>query len=467
MSLPHSVTAVPDTFWTLDRVRAALGGGPRGTRELSGVSTDTRTLHAGDLFVALAGDRYDAHDYLAAAVAAGAAALVVSRIGAATGAGVPVFEVPDTLVALGALARYRRMAWGAGVGKVVIGVTGTNGKTSTKELLRAALESVFDVHATSGNLNNRVGVPLTLLALPDDADVAIIEMGTSLPGEIALLCTMASPDIAIVTSVSEGHLEGLGDLDGVLREKASIYDGAALGIAPAHQPDVVEAATARARQVITAGLETGDLRPARWGISDDDGSGWLDVDGTTVSVPYRGAHAVRNAMLALAASRACGVPLDVAARGMALASVPAMRLAVEPMGQALLVNDAYNANPGSMRAAIELLSQFGRSRGASRQRVAVLGTMLELGPHTERLHDEIARTALGSSIDVLAGVGEFAAAFERGATGDPRVLTAPDVDDLWPLLRPRLTPDAVILVKASRGMRLERLIPHLTAWARG
>src|SRR5688572_3572788 len=163
------------SFWTLDRIADALGGGPRGADALAGIATDSRTIRPGTVFVALRGENFDAHDFLYTAVRAGAAALVVSRPGVAASVGVPVFEVPDTLVALGQLAHYRRRAWG----KSVVGITGTNGKTSTKELVRAALGSVLSVHATVGNLNNRIGVPLTLLALPDDADLAVIEKGTS------------------------------------------------------------------------------------------------------------------------------------------------------------------------------------------------------------------------------------------------------------------------------------------------
>src|SRR5688500_13621488 len=262
---------VTDGFWTLDRVADALGGGPRGATPLTEVATDSRTIQPGSLFVALRGENFDAHDFLDAAVRAGAAALVVSRPGAAASLRVPVFEVPDTLVALGQLAHYRRRAWG----KSVVGITGTNGKPSTKELVRAALGSVLSVHATVGNLNNRIGVPMTLLALPAAADLAVVEMGTSEPGEIAILRAIAEPDVAIISSVAEGHLEGLGDIHGVLVEKASIYDGVSIAIAPAGQPEIARAAQSRARRVITAGLDAGDVRPKAWGI-DAEGLGWIE-----------------------------------------------------------------------------------------------------------------------------------------------------------------------------------------------
>jgi UDP-N-acetylmuramoyl-tripeptide--D-alanyl-D-alanine ligase len=182
-----------------------------------------------------------------------------------------------------------------------------------------------------------------------------------------------------------------------------------------------------------------------------------------VAVPLRGAHNLRNAMLALAAADACGVSAERAAAGIAATPAPAMRSAVAPLGSrgATLINDAYNANPGSMRAALELLAEL----GAGRQRVVVLGTMRELGPDSPALHVDIARRAVAGPFDVIAGIGDFNAALRAVAAGDERVITATDVDDLWPCLAPRLQPNAVVLIKASRGVRLERLLPFLTTWA--
>ena len=446
------------TFWTLDRVAEALSPhltatAPVGKAPLLRVSTDTRTIAPGDLFVALKGENHDAHDHLADAVSRGAAALVVSAPARAAGFDVPVFAVRDTLTALGALGRYRRRAWG---GKVV-GVTGSNGKTSTKELLRAALGAKFRVHATQGNLNNQIGLPLTLLALPDDAEIAVAEMGTSLPGEIAILRAIAEPDIAVLTSIAEAHLELLKSIEGVREEKSAIFDGTPVAIVPATEPEIIARARLRAKRVVVAGLGDGDVRASRWGRYE--AAGWVEVSGMRIDVPLRGEHNLRNAMLAVAVALEAGVPLGDIARGIATMKPPAMRLAAEPLGKATLINDAYNANPGSTRAAIELLD--GMAKG--KQRVLVLGTMRELGPRATELHAEIARKAVESSIDVVAGIGEFARAL--GTTNGNRVVTAPDVDELWPLLRSRLASDAVILLKASRGVKLERLVPHLTAWA--
>lgn len=448
-------------FWTLDRVATALaaegvGKLPRGTAELTGITTDTRKIGKGNLFVALIGERFDGHDYIADAVRDGAAAVVVSRAPKLESLGVPIFEVRDTLVALGALAQFWRRAWG----KTIIGVAGSNGKTSTKDLLRASLSRSYEVHATTGNLNNRVGVPLTLLSLPPEADLAVIELGTSLPGEVAILRDIAEPDIALVTSIAEEHLEGLGDLAGVLREEAAAFEGVAVAIAPSAQPEIAEAARGKAKRVVVAGLDANaDLKPDRWEIGPD-GLGVIEIAGVTIRPPVRGLHNLRNAMLALAVARECGVTYEDAAEGIARMPQPKMRSAWEQVGEVTLINDAYNANPGSTRAAIELL----KGTGSGRQRVIVLGTMRELGAASEQCHADIAGLALASGADIVAGIGEFAPALEKHNERG-RVITAPDVEDLWPQLQARLQRNAIILLKASRGVQLERLVPHLTTWA--
>jgi UDP-N-acetylmuramoyl-tripeptide--D-alanyl-D-alanine ligase len=444
-------------FWTLDRVAEALGGGPRGAARLPRISTDTRHISAGDCFLALKGESFDAHDFLAEAVAKGASALVVNDAQRAAKLGVPVFEVTDTLVALGKLARYRRRAWG----RPVVGVVGTNGKTSTKELLRAALGGALRVHATVGNYNNLVGVPLTLFALPEDADIAVIEMGTNQPGEVGALRAIVEPDVVVVTSIAEEHLEGLGDLAGVLREEVSACDGVSLAVVPASQPEIGQAARMRAKRTVDAGLDGGDVKPSKWGI-EVDGRGWLELEGERVRVPLRGVHNLRNAMLALTVARESGVSVRDAARGIAVMPAPPMRVHFESCGKATVINDAYNSNPGSARVALELLEHA----GAGRQRVAVLGTMLELGAQADRLHDDVARAALASPIELVVGVGAMADALARVSPNDSRVAGGADPDAAWSAVRSRLAPDAVILLKGSRGVRLERLVPVISEWAK-
>ena len=446
-------------FWNLDRVAAALGDSagrrhPRGTTEIAGITTDSRAVSRGELFVALRGEKFDGHDYLDAAVERGAAAVVVSR--EADGLAVPSFVVPDTLVALGRLANHYRRAWG---GPVVM-VAGSNGKTTTKDLIRAALSRAMKTHATTGNLNNRIGVPLTLLSIPPGSEIAIVEAGTNLPGEVAILRDMMDPDISVVTSIGEEHLEGLRDLAGVLREESAAFDGVRIAVTPSSQPEIAAAAHGKAHEVITAGLDAGDVHPDSWSITPE-GIGTLVFDRVTVTPPLRGIHNLRNAMLAFGVAHACGVSDEVAAAGILEMPAPRMRVAWETIGRATLINDAYNSNPGSARAAIEVLTQT----GGARQRVIVLGTMRELGDATKRCHDEISELALASGADVIAGIGEFADSMGRVGGSDERIVKAGSVAELWPLLEPRLEPDAVILLKASRGVQLEQLAPHITTWA--
>jgi UDP-N-acetylmuramoyl-tripeptide--D-alanyl-D-alanine ligase len=473
----------PHPYWTLARAWAALhpaaasgqGGGravgaaPVDDRPLRAIVTDTRTVQPGDCFVALRGERFDGHAFLTAAVAAGAAAVIVDRAAAAVGLPVPALVVRDTLAAYGTLAAHWRTVWGGvPAGGVVVGVAGSNGKTSTKELLAAALRPVHAVHATAGNLNNLVGVPATLLALPATTAVAVVELGTNQPGEIARLAALAQADVAVITSIGEEHLEGLGTIDGVLREEAEAAVGAACtviaGDDAAMADRLVAAIAGRTGRLVRAGLTVGDVVPEAWGL-EADGQGWFVLDGARVAVPLVGVHNLRNALLAVVVARELGVAPATAASGIAAMPRPAMRSALAPLGRrgAWLLNDAYNANPPSTRAAIDTLAAL--DRPAVRQRVAVLGTMRELGPHADALHDDVLRHALAAPIDLIVALGDFATAADRLVADPARVLAAPDALDAWPALAPRLAPDAILLLKASRGVALERLVPTLTAWA--
>jgi len=230
-------------------------------------------------------------------------------------------------------------------------------------------------------------------------------------------------------------------------------------VVPASQPEVV--AASRAGRTIAAGLDAGDVCAQRWGI-EVDGQGWLELEGTIVRVPLRGVHNLRNAMLAIAvAHEGAGISIDDVARGIAAMPSPPMRVSFESHGGVTVINDAYNSNPGSARAALELLEHA----GAGRQRVAVLGTMLELGAQADRLHDEIARAALAAPIELVVGVGAFADALARVAPGDARAVGGADPASAWDAVRSRLRGDAVILLKGSRGVRLERLVPLISDWA--
>jgi UDP-N-acetylmuramoyl-tripeptide--D-alanyl-D-alanine ligase len=448
--------------WTAAEVERALGTGGTGEGEAdyTGISTDTRKIAEGSLFVALRGANYDAHDFLAVASDAGATAAVVSRMPDVQPSGMRLYLVDDTLHALGRLARHRRRAL---AGRVVA-VAGSNGKTTTKELLRAALGGTLRVHATEANLNNQVGVPLTLLAAPEDAEVLVIETGTNEPGEIALLGAIAEPDLALITSIGEEHLEGFGSVAGVLEEELAILPSIRPGGEGfvADEPDELPG---RARAILgdrlhLAGFsESADLRPeGEVGVRADGSTEWR-FRGVDVHVPLPGRHNVRNALLALGVAEALGVPLEEAARGIGAMSSPKMRNEWRRVGTVGVLADCYNSNPPSLRAAVELLASI-PSSGA---KVAVVGTMRELGDHADELHREAAATIaglVGNGIDRVVATGDFVAAFAglREQLGD-RLVAAEDPIQAYEELRPRLQGDETILLKGSRGVALERIIP--------
>ena len=296
--------------WTEGAVARALDLPMEGItdRSFSRVSTDTRAIGRGDLFVALVGERFDAHDFIAQAAQAGATGAVVSRIPEDAPADLRYFVVPDTLVGLGALASYRRQ----NLRSRVVGVVGSNGKTTTKDLIRAALSGRYRVHATTGNLNNRVGVPLTLLATPEDAEVLVVEMGTNEPGEIATLTAIVRPDAVIITSIGEEHLEKLGDIAGVLNEEISVLNGldpdglVFVAEEPPELPERAKEMVGRGR-VLVAGLSTrADLHPDGGADAirvEADGSTRWRWEGTEVRLPIPGRFNVRNALLALGLAR--------------------------------------------------------------------------------------------------------------------------------------------------------------------
>ncbi len=445
------------TFWTGERVAQALGVRAPANLAFTAVSTDTRHLTPGTLFVALKGDRFDAHDFLAQARAHDAAAAVVRR-GTPPVDGLPFFEVADTLVALGDLAHARRRALPARA--PVVAVTGSSGKTSAKEMMRAALGARWRVHATTGNLNNLVGVPLTILGAPDDTEALIVEAGASIPGEIARLRDIIEPTIGVVTNVGSAHLEGFGTLEGVLREKVTLLDRVLVAVVGTDPPALAAAARRRARTVVAGSREPADVRPDAAQL-DDSGRPQIMWQGASVTVPVAGAHQIENAMIALAVAREAGVEPARAVPALARVALPGGRGGLLEVGALTIVDDSYNANPSSLRAAVQLARWLARRRG--RPLVLVVGTMLELGGESARLHAAAAAEIAAAQPDVVAAVGAFVAAFEphRGALGD-RLLTAPDAEALGPKLKAAVPENAIVLLKASRGVALERVLRYLT-----
>lgn len=442
-------------IWTSADVRQALGlpaGEPGGT-SFTGVSTDTRTLGAGALFVAIAGERFDGHAHLHEAMARGALGAVV-RAGTPPVPGLALFEVADTVEALGWLARARRRK----ITGPVVAVTGTNGKTSTKEMLAVVLGTRYQVHATRANLNNLIGVPQTILEAPDETDALVVEAGASVPGEIARYRQIIEPTVSVVTNVSAGHLEGFGSLAGVLAEKLSLVDGVPLAVVGTDPPALTAGARKLARRVVTAGLEGAELRPESVTL-DTAGRATVITNQARFTLPLPGRHLAANAMLAWAVALHLGLDPQAVARALERLEVPGGRGQVVNAGSMTILNDCYNANPLSFRAAIATA----QAMRAGRRLVFVAGTMRELGEEAVAWHEAVARDLVGLKPDLLAAVGDFVPALEpfRAELGD-RLVVADDVPALGHQLAARLDGTELVVLKASRGVALERIIPLLT-----
>ncbi|MFN2570887.1 MAG: UDP-N-acetylmuramoyl-tripeptide--D-alanyl-D-alanine ligase [Gemmatimonadales bacterium] len=451
--------AVAGRPWASAEVAAALETPAPADLTFKSVTTDSRQPLADSLFVALKGERFDAHDFLAQAKTQGAAAAVV-RAGTPAVDGLPFFPVDDTLVALGQLARARRRMLPEGT--PVVAITGSTGKTSTKEMIRAALSARYRVHATAGNLNNRVGVPLTILEAPADAEALVVEAGASVPGEIAQLRDIIEPTIAVITNIGYAHVEGFGSLERVMAEKLSLLDRVPVSILGSG-PDAMWPEARRRTQVIpatTLGKSTDDTLLDRY--LDRDGHPVLTLDsGEKITLPALGIHQLENAQIALAVAQRAGVEHDAAVRALAGLHVPDGRGNLRAIGNMVVIDDSYNANPSSMRRAVQTADWLARRQ--RRPLVVVVGTMLELGSESARLHAEAAREIAQRKPALVAAVGTFARVFEtmREALGG-RLITATDADALGPKLRSALRGNEMILLKASRGMALERVLQHLT-----
>jgi UDP-N-acetylmuramoyl-tripeptide--D-alanyl-D-alanine ligase len=442
--------------WTAGLVAEALGQSWTGEdRAFTSVSTDTRTLEKGALYVALRGEQFDGHAFLSEADRAGAAAAVVEQ-GQARATGLTCFEVSDTRAALRQLAGARRRALAHGT--AVVAVTGTNGKTTTKDMIAGVLATRLRVHATEGNRNNQVGVPLTILATPDDAEAVVAEVAMNLPGEIARLTAVVQPDIAVITNVGPGHLEGLGSVERVLEEKLAILAGARLAVVGTDPPGLAARARELAPAVVVAGLEEpAVVRPEEWSIGSD-GRVTLTVGGASVTLGAAGAHQAANAMLAVAVGEALGVKREVAGPALQAVPVASGRTEFRELGGFAILNDSYNANPASVRAALEAFAPIRRGRRS----VVVVGTMLELGRSSADWHETVAREIAATDPDVIAAVGEFVPAFQALGPGlRSTLLLARDVDTLGRDLAALLQGTEAILLKASRGVALERVLNHL------
>ncbi len=440
-------------------VRSALGivGGGDAERGFTSIGTDTRRLSAGALFVALVGERFDGHDHLAAAQAAGARGAVVRR-GTPPVPGLPMYEVDDTLHAYGELAHAHRMR----IRGPVIAVTGQNGKTSTKEMLAAALGTRWRTHRTPANDNNLVGVPQTILAAPPETEALVVEAGANLPGEIARYRAIIAPDIALVLNAGAGHLEGFGSVAGVVREKLELVREVPLAIVGVVPPELADGARARgAGRVITAGLVEADVTPDHV-VMTAHGAPRITKAGRAFTLAARGKHQAGNAMFVWAVAEELGLDLDAVARALETFTLPGGRGELVEHGRMTILHDGYNANPESFRSAIALADAM----RTGRRLVVVAGTMRELGSESAALHQEVAAALAALGPEVLALVGDFVPAFAPWrATFRGELLETPDAVAMGPLLAPRLRDDDLVLLKGSRGTALERILPAILARA--
>lgn len=432
------------------------------------VGTDSRALAPGQLFVALRGERFDGHDFVATAAHAGAAAAMVDSSWAEVqgDVGLPLLVVDDTRLALGTLAA----AWRARFAVPVIGITGSNGKTTVKEMCAAILRAQArregfgeeSVLATRGNLNNDIGLPLTLLELRDFHRAAVIEMGMNHPGEIAYLSGLAQPTVALVNNAQRAHLQGLGTVEEVAREKGAIYGGLGVsGIAVINSDDPHAAywhAINGERPIVTFGIDRAadvhgrcTLRGLGSRLELDTPQGAIEF---ALQVP--GLHNARNAVAAAAACLAAGVTPEAVAEGLGEFAGTRGRLQRRegPKG-ALILDDSYNANPDSVRAGIDVLASMPGHTWL------VLGDMGEVGETSAQVHDEIGGYAKSKGVDGLFALGEMSAVAARNFGEGGHHFAAPEA--LVKVLAPRLDADSVVLVKGSRFMRMERVADALAA----
>jgi UDP-N-acetylmuramoyl-tripeptide--D-alanyl-D-alanine ligase len=418
------------------------------------VSTDSRSLQAGDLFLALSGDNFDGHEFLSAAASAGACAAVTGR---ATDAFSSYVRVADTRRALGLLAAR----WRDQYASRRVAVTGNAGKTTVKEMIALALGEA--VHATHGNLNNDIGVPLTLLGVNDRHRYGVFELGANAPGEIEWTSSLVKPEIALITNVTGAHLEGFGSLDGIARAKSEIFSGMSPGgIALINQDDwyadfFAGQATEYGLKVIRVGESEGtDLRAVDVQCGAASVQFRVEPDDVTVSLALAGRHQVSNAMLALAVVRQLGVPLDQAAERLATMEPVAGRMSRSYCLGGTLVDDSYNASPGAVKAAVDWLA--GQTGGP---RMMVLGALAELGEQSATIHRDLGEYARAQGIDALVVMAGDAGPAAEGFGDDASV--AASTDEAANLARPVLQAGGTVLVKGSRSARMERVAAALKA----
>lgn len=445
-----------------------MSGSPGET--ISGVSTDSRTLSPGNLFFALRGEKQDGHRHLPEVFQKGAVAAVVDREGLS---GPCLIQVEDTLRALGDLAHY----WRRRFSLRVVAVTGSNGKTTTKDMTGAILKASYRVHKTEGNFNNLIGLPLTLFRLSEaePPNLAVLEMGMNRPGEIDRLAEIAEPEIGIITNVARAHLGGLGDLQKVARAKAELLNRLppqGIAVLNADDPSYPLLKKILRSRLVTFGRKGKEVRLLKSTSLGLQGISFrASLGGRSVSfrMPLVGLQNVSNALAALAVADQLGVPIREMRRALASFQTGSKRMEVirlKSKGRGIdLVNDTYNANPDSMIAALHSVREVSRTGKKRRRVVAVLGEMLELGDFSRRLHREAGAAAARAGTRLLIAVGDHAGDLVQGAVraglSRKSALAFSSLEEALPVLQELLMPGDLVLIKGSRGMRMERVVEAL------
>ena len=450
-------------LWTSDEIAAATHGTASQPFEVTGVTFDSREVQPGDLFVAMPGTIHDGHRFVDSALAAGAPGAIVSQ--PVNG---PHVLVEDTFAALQRLGRASRERSGA----TIIGVTGSVGKTSTKEALYAALDRnrPGKVHRSVKSYNNHTGVPLSLARMPRDAEFAVLEMGMNNAGEIRALVAQVRPHVALITAIAPAHIENLGSEEAIADAKAEIFEGLepdGVAIIPndtPHRDRLVKAARRHADRIITFGSGDADVHAIHAVAAESGGSlisaGPLERE-LTFHISQRGEHWVSNALAVLAAIEAVGA--DVAVAGLALADLGGLKgrgerhvIPIEG-GEVLLIDESYNANPASMAATLKSL---GEERDIER-RIAVLGPMRELGEHGAALHAGLAPAVRDAHVDCLILIGDEMKPLAEKLVGNIPVDLVSSVDEATATLRRTVRPGDAVLVKASNSVGLAKLVESM------
>jgi UDP-N-acetylmuramoyl-tripeptide--D-alanyl-D-alanine ligase len=451
--------------FTLDEIITATGGSLlQGDKEgsVSGIAIDSRKIQPGELFVAIQGENFDGHDFIAAAVAAGAGAVLASKP-VTVASEVAAVRVADTLEALGAIARWHRRRFSI----PVIGITGSNGKTTTKDLVASVLAQQYPVIKTEGNFNNEIGLPLTLLRFNIDFRAAVVEMGMRGLGQIRRLAGIAEPNIAIVTNVGLTHLELLGTQENIARAKAELIESLpddGLAVLNGDDPLVRSMRDKFNGRTILYGIEGPglDYRAADIKIRDNGSIFKIYARGEIIEaqLPVPGRHNVLNALASVAVGRELGVSGDAIRKGLAAPDLTGKRLNIIRRNGLIIIDDTYNASPTSARAALDVLA----ATGEGRRKLAVLADMLELGPQAPAIHREIGEYAARNGIDRLLAYGdlarEYVEGFNRISKGHGEYFSAKL--SLIAELRSVIQPGDVLLVKGSRGMKMEDIVAAIS-----